>query len=64
MNVHIASEGKLRKLAKEVVGENIVAENGAFTFATEHGEEIRQVPFVYVPNFIAKVADVVSQHEK
>lgn len=65
MNVHIASERKLRKLAKEIVGDNIVSERGAFTFPTEKGgEEIREVPFVYVPNFIAKVADVASQHER
>jgi hypothetical protein len=64
MNVHIASERKQRKLAKEVVGDNMLAENGAFTFATDKGEEVRQVPFVYVPNFMAKVADVVSQYER
>lgn len=63
MNVHIASERKQRKLVKEIVGDNLVSENGAFTFTTDHGDEIREVPFVYVPNFIAKVADVVSQHE-
>ncbi len=27
------------------------------------GEVIRAVPFVYVPNVIAKVADIVSEHE-
>ena len=65
MNVHIASEGKMRKLAKEVVGDNMVSENGAFTFpGTNGGEVIKEVPFVYVPNFIAKLADVVSQHER
>ncbi len=65
MDVHIASEGKMRKLAKEIVGDNMVSENGAFTFPSDKGgEEIKEVPFVYVPNFIAKVADVISQHER
>ena len=54
----------MRKLAKEVVGDNMVSESGAFTFPGDNGGEvIREVPFVYVPNFIAKLADVVSQHE-
>lgn len=65
MDVHIASERKQRKLAKEIVGDNIVSELGAFTFPTDKGgEEIKEVAFTYVPNFIAKVADVVSQHER
>ena len=65
MDVHIASENKMRKLGKEIVGENMIHENGAFTFPMDKGgEEIREVPFVYVPNLIAKVADVVHQNER
>lgn len=63
--LHIASAGKMRKLGKEVVGDNMVSENGAFTFPSDNGGEvIKEVHFVYVPNLIAKVADVVSQHER
>lgn len=65
MNVHIASERKQRKLSKEIVGDNIESELGAFTFPTDKGgEEIRKVPYVYVPNLIAKVADVFSEYER
>lgn len=38
---------------------------GAFTESAKGGgEEIKEVPFVYHPNFNAKVADVVSLHER
>ena len=65
MNINMASERKMRKLAREIVGDNLVSENGAFTFPIDNGgEEIKEVPFTYVPNFIAKLADVVAQHER
>lgn len=62
----IASEGKQRKLAKDILGDNLVlvAEKGAFTFTVDKKEEIREVPFVYLPNFIAAVADIVAQHDR
>ena len=57
----IASEHSQRKLAHTIV---VVAEKGAFSVSTDHGEEIREVPFVYYPNLIAKIADLVGQHER
>ena len=51
-------------LAKDIVGENLIAEKGAFTFSVGKVEEIREVPFVYCPNIIAKVADTVHHHER
>lgn len=32
--------------------------------STDKGVKIREVPFAYHPNFIAKVADIVNQHER
>ena len=52
----IASEHSQRKLAKTIVGDNLVAEKGAFSVSTDHGDEIREVPFVYYPNLIAKIS--------
>ena len=47
------------------MGDNIVAERGAFSFPTEKGGEVvKEVPFVYVPSLIRKIADVVNQHER
>ena len=48
-----------------MVGDNFTVELGAFTFPAEGGgEEIRNVPFAYVNNLIAKVADIVDQHTR
>ena len=61
----MGSEAKQRALAKDIIGDNIVAELGAFTFRREGGgEEIREVPFAYVPNLIRKVADLVEQYQR
>ena len=65
LNVAVASERQQRKLAKEIVDQTIVAECGAFTFSLERGRtEIREVPFVYRPNLIAAIADLVDQHHR
>lgn len=64
MNVSIASERQQRKLAKEILSDNLVAEKGAFTVPADEGvggEKIVEVPFVYFPNFIATVADIVDR---
>lgn len=60
----IASENSQRKLAQTITGDDLVAEKGAFSVSTDKGVEIREVPFAYHPNFIAKVADIVNQHER
>lgn len=63
-NVAIASENKQRVLAKSIVGNDLIAEKGAFTISVDKGEEIKEVPFAYHPNFIAKVTDIINQHER
>ncbi len=60
----LVSEGKQRALAATVTGDNLRAELGAFSISHTNGDEIREVPFVYVPNLIAKVADMVSTYER
>ena len=55
LSISIASERQQRSLAKSIVGENIVAEMGAFTKRLDGcGEEICVVPFVYVPKLDSK----------
>ena len=50
LNISVGSGVRQRKLAKEIIGDNVVAELGAFTFKREGGgEEIREVPFVISP---------------
>lgn len=63
LNVSLASEGKQRRIAKQLLDrENFVIEKGAFLF--NKGREIKEVPFAYVPNIIAKVADFIAAHER
>lgn len=61
-HVSLASERRQRTLAKEAVGENLAAEMAPFTFSAGGGEEIREAPFVYVPNLIARVADTLTHN--
>ena len=60
----IASEKMQRRLAQTITGDDLVAKKGAFSVSTDKGEEIQEVPFVYYSNFIAKVVDIVNQHER
>ena len=63
MGISVGSEVKQRALAKEIVGDNLAAENGAFTFRRDGGgEEIRETPFVYVPNLIRRATDLIEHH--
>ena len=65
LNITLASEGKQRALAATVTGDNLTAELGAFSVSHGNGrEEIKEVPFAYVPNLIAKVADMASVYER
>ena len=65
LNISVGSEVRQRKLAKEIIGDNVVAELGAFTFKREGGgEEIREVPFVYIPNIIRKATDLIEDHTR
>ena len=64
-NVHIAGERRQREMVKQIVGDNVAAERGAFSFPSEKGGEvIKKVPFVYVPNLIRKISDIVYEHER
>ena len=60
----VRTGNRQRKLAKTITGDDLVAKKGAFTISTDKVEEVREVPFVYHPNLIAKVADIVNQHER
>lgn len=65
LNINIASEQKQRVMATEIVGDNLVAEKGAFTFPIEKGgEEIHEAPFVYCRSLIAAVADTIEKHNR
>ena len=49
---------------KELVSSNLIAEKAAFTFPSEGSEVIRKVPFVYFPNLMMVIGDLVEKHER
>ncbi len=59
-NISIASERQQGKPAKGNISDNLVAERGAFNFSTDYGEEIWEVPFVYSPNLMITIAELVD----
>ncbi len=60
----IANEQQQRTLVKELVSSDLVAEKVAFTFSADGGEEVREVPFVYFPNLMMCIGDLVDKHER
>ena len=66
LNMSMASEATQRVMAREIVGDNLAAEKGAFTFSLGKGggEVVKEALFVYCPNLIAKVADCVEHNKR
>lgn len=61
----MGSERKMRKVAKEMVGDNLTSEAAPFTFALKsRGMEIRAAPYVYVPELAAKIEQLLEQNER
>ncbi len=51
-------------LAKEIAGNDLVAERAALSVSVSGGEEIREVPFVYFPNLMNAIGDIVDRHQR
>ncbi len=61
----MGSEGRQRALARDLLGDNLVATEGAFAAKRDGGgEDIIKVPFAYIPNLIRKVSDVIEHHRR
>ena len=60
-----AGEQKERSLAKELVGSNLSAESVALSFPIDGaGEELREAPFVFIPDLNAMVIQLLDQNDK
>ena len=60
----LAGESKQSVLAKELVGDNLVAEAAPFSFTLKSGgEEIRGAPLAYCPDLVGKVLQL-AKYEK
>ncbi len=52
-------------LAKEIAGGDLVAEKAPFSVSTGSGlEEMKEVPFVYFPNLMKVIGDIVDRHQR
>ena len=61
----LAGEQSQRTIAKELMGDNLVAEAAPMSFGLkEGGEEIRAAPFAYTPDLVAKVIQLLEQNMK
>ena len=55
----------MRAAAKEMIGNNLVAESAPFTFSLKGGGlEVRAAPYVYVPNLETKVVQLLEKNER
>ena len=64
LGVQISSEKKMRKISKELIGENLAGEATPFYFSTKHGIDILPAPHVYIPDLVAKVFEHLEQNER
>ena len=60
--VSVASEGKMRKAATNIVGENIVAEMAPLSTSVKEDTVVKPVPFVYVPRLGEKIQSVLEKN--
>ena len=56
----------MRKRAKELVGDELVAERVPFTFALKEGggEEVRPAPYMYVGSLWEKIQSMLDQNKR
>ena len=59
----IASEKKMRKVASELVGDNLEAELAPMSFShKDGGEVIKEAPIAYIPRLWEKIHDLLDQN--
>ncbi len=52
-------------LAKEIAGNDLVAEKAPFSVSTSSGSEgMKEVPFVYFPNLMKVIGEIVDRHQR
>ena len=61
--VGLASEGKMRKEASELVGDNLDAELVPFSFKHKDGGQIiKSAPYCYIPRLWDKIQELIEQN--
>ena len=58
----LASEKRMRKVASELVGDNLEAELAPMSFShRDGGEVIKEAPIAYIPRLWEKIEDLLNQ---
>lgn len=64
-NISLASEWSMRKIANDIVDNNLSGEIAPFSFPlSSGGEEIRGAPLVYVPDLIRKIVQHLDDNNR
>ena len=58
----IASEKRMRKVASELVGDNLEAELALMSFSHKDGEVIKEAPIAYISHLWEKIVDLLNQN--
>ena len=59
----IASEKRMRKVASELIGDNLEAELAPMSFShKDGGEVIKEAPIAYIPRLWEKIEDLLNQN--
>ncbi len=59
----LASEGKMRKEASQLIGKNLDSELVPFAYShKDGGEVIKTAPFAFIPNLWDKIKDLLDQN--
>ena len=62
--MRLASEGRMRALSKDMVGDNLVAEEVPLSQPLRLGVDLILAPLVYVPDLVAKIFQLLDQIAK
>lgn len=64
-NISLSTEGKVRSMARDLIGPNLASELVPFTFSLDGGgEEIRKAPMAYIPDLQAKIKQLLDQNDR
>ena len=62
--VKLASENKMRLVSKNIVGDNLVAEEVPLLQPLRLGVDMTLAPLVYVPSLTEKIFQLLDQNER
>ena len=64
-NVSLACEERIHHVSKRIMGDNIQGEMAPFSFTLISDEEqLRTSPFVFIPNLIQKVTQLLDENHR